>query len=54
MGEGSGIIVTKDGYILTNNHIVDNADKIQVYLKDGRHLMSEKSGERTRRRTSRW
>jgi serine protease Do len=34
VGEGSGIIVTKDGYILTNHHIVDNADKIQVYLKD--------------------
>jgi serine protease Do len=36
VGEGSGIIVTKDGYILTNHHIVDNADKIQVYLKDAR------------------
>jgi serine protease Do len=36
MGEGSGIIVTKDGYILTNHHIVDNAAKIQVYLKDAR------------------
>jgi serine protease Do len=35
MGEGSGIIVSKDGYILTNNHIVDNADKIKVYLRDG-------------------
>ena len=34
VGEGSGIIVTKDGYILTNHHVVDNADKIEVYLKD--------------------
>jgi len=44
MGEGSGIIVTKDGYILTNNHIVDNADKIVVYLKDGRHFAGEVKG----------
>jgi serine protease Do len=43
-GEGSGIIVTKDGYILTNNHIVDNADSIQVYLKDGRHFVGEVRG----------
>jgi serine protease Do len=34
VGEGSGIIVSKDGYILTNHHIVDNADKIEVFLKD--------------------
>jgi serine protease Do len=44
MGEGSGIIVTKDGYILTNNHIVDNADRIQVYLQDGRHFVAELRG----------
>jgi serine protease Do len=43
-GEGSGIIVTKDGYILTNNHIVDNADRIQVYLQDGRHFVAELKG----------
>jgi len=36
VGEGSGIIVTKDGYILTNHHIVDNADTIRVYLRDAR------------------
>jgi len=44
VGEGSGVIVTKDGYILTNNHIVDNADRIQVYLKDGRHFIAELRG----------
>jgi serine protease Do len=44
MGEGSGIIVTKDGYILTNHHIVDNAERIVVYLKDGRHFVGEVRG----------
>ena len=33
--EGSGIIYRKDGYIVTNNHVVDGADKIKVRLKDG-------------------
>ena len=31
---GSGFIIGKDGYIVTNNHVVKNADKIQVILKD--------------------
>lgn len=33
---GSGIIVTEDGYILTNNHVVENADKINVVLSDNK------------------
>jgi serine protease Do len=35
-GLGSGVIVSKDGYILTNNHVIDNATKINVELSDRR------------------
>src|SRR5579872_3968886 len=31
---GSGVIVTQDGYILTNNHVVDGTDKVEVELPD--------------------
>jgi serine protease Do len=37
-GKGSGFIVSKDGYILTNNHVIEGADKITVSLADGRQL----------------
>jgi serine protease Do len=43
-GEGSGIIVSPDGYILTNNHVVENADKIVVRFKDGREFNGEVKG----------
>ncbi|AKU23018.1 Do family serine endopeptidase [Massilia sp. MB5] len=33
---GSGVIVSQEGYILTNNHVVDAADEIEVVLADGR------------------
>ena len=32
---GSGVIITEDGYIVTCNHVIENADKIYVYLNDG-------------------
>ena len=35
-GMGSGVIVSADGYILTNNHVIDSADEIRVETTDGR------------------
>ena len=37
VGLGSGVIVSANGYILTNNHVVENADEIEVILNDSRH-----------------
>jgi Do/DeqQ family serine protease len=36
-GLGSGVIVSPNGYILTNNHVVEGADEIEVFLNDSRH-----------------
>jgi len=43
-GVGSGVIVTKDGYILTNNHVVDGADEVKVSLQDGREMTAKVIG----------
>jgi serine protease Do len=43
-GIGSGVIVTKDGYILTNNHVVDGADEVKVALQDGREFTAKVIG----------
>jgi len=41
---GSGVIVSQDGYILTNNHVVARADKIIVGLQDGRRAQAKVIG----------
>ena len=38
VGFGSGVIISKDGYIVTNNHVVEGADEITVKLNDNREL----------------
>ena len=45
MGLGSGVIVSADGYILTNNHVVDDADSLKVTLSDGRVLTAKVIGK---------
>lgn len=43
-GSGSGVIFSKDGYIVTNNHVVGFADNILVTLEDGREVKATKIG----------
>jgi serine protease Do len=43
-GQGSGFIISKDGYILTNNHVVNDADKITVILSDERKFSAKVIG----------
>ncbi len=40
-GSGSGVIISEDGYIVTNNHVVAGADKIEVVLNDRRTYVGE-------------
>src|SRR6185436_15845867 len=43
-GLGSGVIVTKDGYILTNNHVVEDVNKVTVELPDDRTFTAKVVG----------
>ena len=43
-GMGSGVIISEDGYIVTNNHVVDFADEVEVTLYDNRSYIAEVVG----------
>ncbi len=45
MATGSGVIISEDGYIVTNNHVVDGASKIEVILNDKRTYEAELIGK---------
>ncbi|HEY3388837.1 MAG TPA: trypsin-like peptidase domain-containing protein, partial [Prolixibacteraceae bacterium] len=44
MGSGSGVIISPDGYIVTNNHVVDDAVDVQVILDDNRKFTAKVIG----------
>lgn len=44
VGQGSGVIIHKDGYVITNNHVLQGAQRIQVILQDGQELDASKVG----------
>ncbi|MDO9166289.1 MAG: trypsin-like peptidase domain-containing protein, partial [Rhodoferax sp.] len=44
VGLGSGVIMSASGYILTNNHVVESADEIEVILNDSRHARAKVIG----------
>ena len=44
MGSGSGVIISADGYIVTNNHVIDKATEIEVTLNDKRTFSAEVIG----------
>jgi len=44
MGIGSGVIITADGYIVTNNHVIENSEKVSVTLNDKREFEAKLVG----------
>lgn len=47
-GSGSGIIISSDGYILTNNHVIESANKINIRLHDGTEYQATVVGSDSR------
>src|SRR5690606_21766537 len=43
-GSGSGFIISRDGYVLTNNHVVESANRVTVTLTDNREFEAEVVG----------
>jgi len=43
-GQGSGFLISKDGFIMTNTHVVGDAEKITVRLMDGREFLAKRIG----------
>lgn len=43
-GQGSGVIIDRSGLIITNNHVIEGATRVQVSLKDGRNFVGEVVG----------
>ena len=43
-GQGSGFVITKDGYAVTNNHVIDGAKEVRVKFSDGNSYMAEVIG----------
>lgn len=44
VGSGSGVIISADGYIITNNHVIDGADELEVTLNDNRKFAAKLIG----------
>jgi len=44
IGSGSGVIISTDGYIITNNHVIDRADELEVTLNDNRKFKARVVG----------
>ncbi|MDH6341338.1 serine protease Do [Parabacteroides sp. PFB2-12] len=44
VGSGSGVIISVDGYIMTNNHVIDGADELEVTLNDNRKFSAKVIG----------
>ena len=43
-GSGSGLLISQDGYILTNNHVIEGSETVDVLLNDGRKYQGQIAG----------